>query len=35
MISAFKQALSQVKIVLDDEVAGEFVERTVTRVIYA
>ena len=35
MVTAFKEALSQVKIVLDDEVAGEFVEKTVTRVIYA
>ena len=35
MVSAFKTALSQVKIVLDDEVAGEFVEKTMTRVIYA
>ena len=35
MVSAFKSALSQMKIELDDEVAGRFVERTVTRVIYA
>ena len=35
MVSAFKQALSEVKIVLDDEVAGEFVDKTVTRIIYA
>ena len=35
MVNAFKEALSQMKIVLDDEVAGEFVEKTVTRVIYA
>lgn len=35
MISAFKEALSEMKIVLDDEVAGQFVERTVTRAIYA
>ena len=35
MVSAFKQALSEVKIVLDDEVAGEFVDKTVTRMIYA
>ena len=35
MVEAFKEALSDMKIVLDDEVAGEFVERTVTRVIYA
>lgn len=35
MVSAFKQALSEVKIVLDDEVAGEFIDKTVTRMIYA
>ena len=35
MVTAFKQALSEVKIVLDDEVAGEFVDKTVTRIIYA
>ena len=35
MVSAFKTALSQMKIELDDEVAGEFVEKTVTKVIYA
>lgn len=34
IIEAFKIALSQMKIELDDEVAGEFVERTVTRVVY-
>ena len=34
MVGAFKEALSQVKIVLDDEVAGEFVDNTVTRLIY-
>lgn len=33
-VSAFKTALSEMKIVLDDEVAGEFVEKTVTRIIY-
>lgn len=35
MVKQFEEALSRVKIVLDDEVAGKFVERTVTRVIYA
>ena len=35
MIEAFKQALSQMKIELDDEVAGEFVEKTVTKVVYS
>ena len=34
-VDAFKQALSQMKIELDDEVAGHFVEKTVTRIIYA
>ena len=34
MVAAFVQALGQVKIVLDDEVAGEFVDKTVTRLIY-
>lgn len=33
-VRAFKEALSDMKIVLDDEVAGEFVEKTVTRIIY-
>lgn len=35
MLEAFKQALTEMKIVLDDEVAGQFVENTVTRVIYS
>lgn len=34
MVGAFKDALKQVKIELDDQVAGKFVEKTVTRVIY-
>ena len=34
MIEAFKEALSQMKIELDDEVAGRFVRDTVTRAIY-
>ena len=34
IIEAFKNALSQMKIELDDEVAGQFVERTVTEAIY-
>lgn len=34
MVSAFKQALSEMKIELDGEVAGEFVDRTVTQLIY-
>ncbi len=34
MVAAFKTALSQMKIELDDEVAGEFVERTVARAVY-
>ena len=35
MVSAFKEALAQMKIVLDDEVAGRFVETTVVRAVYA
>ena len=35
MVDAFKEALSQMKIELDDEVAGKFVENTVTRAIYS
>ena len=35
MVGAFKEALSQMKIELDDEVAGHFVERTVSRIVYA
>lgn len=34
-VNAFKEALSEMQIVLDDETAGKFVERTVTRYIYA
>lgn len=34
MVSAFKQALSEMKIVLNDEVAGNFVETTVTRLMF-
>lgn len=34
MVDAFKQALSEVNIVLDDEVAGKFVTDTVERVVY-
>lgn len=34
MIEAFKNALSQMKIELDDEVAGHFVRRTVEEAIY-
>lgn len=35
MVSAFKEALEDMKIELDDEVAGHFVERTVARAIYS
>ena len=35
MISAFKEALSQMKIELDDDEVGRFVENTVARAIYA
>ena len=34
MFDAFKEALSDMKIELDDEVAGKFVEKTVARAIY-
>lgn len=34
MVKSFKEALSQMKIELDDQVAGHFVERTVTKLIY-
>ena len=34
MVQAFKEALYQVKIELDDEVAGRFVDKTVTNLIY-
>ncbi len=34
MVNAFKEALSDMKIELDDEVAGKFVEKTVARAIY-
>ena len=34
MVNAFKQALSEVNIILDDEVAGKFITDTVERVIY-
>lgn len=35
IVEAFKEALSEVKIEIDDEVAGKFVENTVTRLVYA
>ena len=34
MVEAFKEALSEMKIELDDEVAGKFVRNTVTNAIY-
>ena len=34
MVEAFKDALSQVKIEMDDEEMGHFVDRTVTKLIY-
>ena len=34
MVSAFKDALGQVKIVLDDEEMGNFVEKTVSDAIF-
>lgn len=35
MVEAFKEALADMKIELDDEVAGRFVDQTVTRLIYS
>lgn len=35
MVSAFKTALGEMTVELDDEVAGKFVEKTVARAIYA
>lgn len=35
MVDAFKEALKEVNIVLDDEVAGKFVTDTVERVVYS
>ena len=34
MVEAFKEALSQVKIEMDDEEMGHFVDKTVTKLIY-
>jgi hypothetical protein len=34
MVSAFKEALYQVKIEMDDEEMGRFVDKTVTRLVY-
>ena len=35
MVSAFKEALYQVKIEMDDEEMGKFVDKTVTRLVYS
>lgn len=35
MVSAFKDALSEMKVVLDDEEVGTFIDKTVTNLIYA
>jgi phage-related protein len=35
MVSAFKEALSEVKIEMDDEEMGHFVDATVTRLVYS
>lgn len=35
IVAALQSAMSGMKIILDDEVAGAFVERTVTRAVYA
>lgn len=34
MLKAFKQALGEMKIELDDQTAGQFVEKTVSRLVY-
>ena len=34
MVKAFKQALSEMKIELDDQTVGQFVDKTVSRLIY-
>ena len=34
MVDAFKDALSQVKIAMDEEEMGHFVDKTVTKLIY-
>lgn len=34
MVEAFKDALSQVKVVMDDEEMGHFVDKTVTKLVY-
>ena len=34
LVDSFKQALTEVKIELDDEVAAKFVEKTVSAAIY-
>ena len=35
MVSAFKEALSEVKIELDDEAMGKFVDKTVTNLVFS
>jgi len=35
MVDAFKEALSQVKIEMDDEQMGQFVDKTVSNLVYA
>ena len=35
MVSAFKEALMQMKIELDDDEVGRFIDKTVTRLVYA
>ena len=35
MVAAFMTALSQMKIELDDEEVGAFVDKTVTRAVYS
>lgn len=35
MVGAFKQALSEMKVVLDDQEVGTFIDKTVTQLVYA
>jgi hypothetical protein len=35
MVSAFKEALSEMKIEMDDEEMGRFVDKTVTELVYS
>ena len=35
MVNAFKEALSEMKIEMDDEEMGKFVDQTVTKMVFA